>query len=170
MKFLGNDKLQATCLHTLGKQKAAVALDDAIRLLRSPKELARMRAAQALGRIGSPKAIPPLLAALDDSLWTVRRQAETALVMLDKPGALSVLDAIPRLKPRALPHAEVALGKLKARVPSGLLEHKDWVVRGLAVATLDDAAKLRAMRKTETHPFVLSRIDDALWRLRDAQR
>ncbi len=169
MKLLGNDKLQAACLHTLGKQKAAVALDDAIRLLRSPKELVRMRAAQALGRIGSPKAIPPLLAALDDPLWTVRRQAEAALGTLDRPGALSVLDAIPRLAPRALPHAVAALGKLKARAPSGLLGHKDWLVRGLAAATVDDPAKLRAMRKTETHPFVLSRIDDALWRLRNVQ-
>jgi len=170
MRFLGNERLQATCLHTLGKQKATAALDDAIRLLRSPKELVRMRAAQALGRIGSPKAVPHLLEALNDPLWTVRRQAESALVALDRPGALSLLDALPRLKPRALPHAVVALGRLKARVPSGLLEHKDWLVRGLAAGTLDDAAKLRAMRKVETHPFVVSRMDDALWRLRDAAR
>jgi hypothetical protein len=92
------------------------------------------------------------------------------LVTLDRPGALSVLDAIPRLKPRALPHAVVALSRLKARLPSGLLEHKDWLVRGLAAGTLHDAAKLRAMRKIEMNPFVLSRIDDALWRQRDTQR
>ncbi|MCX7827289.1 MAG: HEAT repeat domain-containing protein, partial [Verrucomicrobiae bacterium] len=167
MKFLGVERLQPVCLHTLGKQRAADALDDALRLLQSsPKELVRMRAAQALGRIGSPNAIPALITALDDPLWDVRRQAEHALVTLGKPSAGPLLDALPKLSLRALPHAIVALGKLGVPAPERWLASDDWAVRGFAVATLTDAAKLRSLRETEKHPFVRSRIDEALEKLR----
>jgi len=170
MKFLAIERLQPVCLHTLGKQKAEAALDDALRLLQSsPKELVRMRAAQALGRIGSPKAIPALIAALEDSLWDVRRQAEDALLALGKPSVEPLQDALVKLSPRALPHAVETLKKLDVPAPERWLASDDWAVRGFAAATLTDVARLRMLRKTEKHPFVLSRINEALERLQAAK-
>ena len=173
MKFLGVERAQPTCLHTLGKQRATAALGDVMRLLDSPKELVRMRAAQALGRIGAAEAVPKLVAALDDPLWTVRRQAEDALVAIGKPGVQPLLDLVaapapnPKTGVRALSilHAIEALGRLQAPLPAGLMEDNDWAARGFAAATLVDAGKLRALRKTEKNPFVLSRIDEALEKL-----
>ena len=170
MKFLDVERLQATCLHTLGKQKATAALGDALKLLDSPKELVRMRAAQALGRIGSAEAVQKLIGALDDPLWTVRRQAEDALVAIGQPSAQPLLDFTsaavrnPQSKIQNLStlHAIEALGRLHARLPAGLLTSDDWAVRGFAAATLTDAGRLRAMQKTEENPFVLSRIDEML--------
>jgi hypothetical protein len=169
MKFLGNERLQPTCLHTLGKQKAAAALGDALRLLGSPKELVRMRAAQALGRIGSAEAVPKLIEALDDALWDVRRQAEDALVALGKPSiqpllAASIRNPKSEIQNLSVLHAIEAIGRLGESLPPALLASDDWAVRGFAAATLTDAGKLRALRKTEKNPFVLSQIDKSLER------
>ena len=167
MKFLDNERLQPTCLHTLGKQKAIVALRDTHRLLSSPEELVRMRAAQALGRIGSAEAVPQLIAALNDPLWDVRRQAEDALAAIGKPAVQPLLNAViqnPKSKIQnfSVLHAIEALGKLRVPLPPDIFANDDWAARGFAVATLTDTSKLRKLRKTETHPFVLSRIDEIL--------
>ncbi|OHE82670.1 MAG: hypothetical protein A2107_10175 [Verrucomicrobia bacterium GWF2_62_7] len=62
-------------------------------------------------------------------------------------------------------HAIEALGRLRALLPSSLLDSDDWAARGFAAATLTDAGKLRVMRKTDKNPFVLSRIEEALEKL-----
>ena len=167
MKFLDNERLQPTCLHTLGKQNAAAALGDAMRLLGSPKELVRMRAAQALGRIGSVVAVPKLVGALGDRLWDVRRQAEGALVAIGKPSVQPLLEAATQhsksqIQNLSVLHAIEALGRLHVQLPAGVVESDDWAARGFAAATLTDVGKLREMRKTEKNPFVLSRIDETL--------
>ena len=166
MKFLGVERLQPTCLHTLGKQTATAALGDARRLLGSPKELVRMRAAQALGRIGSAEAVPELLVALGDPLWDVRRQAEDALVAIGKPGVQPLLMFVSeKHRNLSLLHAIETLGRLRVPLPSGVFASDDWAARGFAVATLTDAGRLRELRRTEKHPFVLSRIDETLEKL-----
>ncbi len=177
MKYLAVERLQGTCLHTLGKQKATAAVDDVVRLLESPKELVRMRAAQALGRIGSAEAVPKLIGALDDPLWTVRRQAADALVAIGQPAvpALAALvgAAVPNSESRIsnlkspLPglsvlHAIEALGRLHARLPDSVWACNDWAVRGFAAATLTDTGRLRTLRRTEQNPFVLSRMEGVL--------
>ncbi|MFA7006959.1 MAG: HEAT repeat domain-containing protein [Verrucomicrobiia bacterium] len=167
MKFLDNERLQPTCLHTLGKQNAAAALGDAMRLLGSPKELVRMRAAQALGRIGSVVAVPKLVGALGDRLWDVRRQAEGALVAIGKPSVQPLLEAATQhsksqIQNLSVLHAIESLGRLQVQLPAELLTSDDWAARGFAAATLTDAGRLRAMRKAEKNPFVLSRIDETL--------
>ncbi len=163
MKFLVNERLQPTCLHTLGKQKAAAALGAAIRLLGSPKELVRMRTAQALGRICSAEAVTKLIAALSDPLWDVRRQAEDALVAIGKPSVQPLLKFISdKRQDLSLLHAIETLGRLHVQLPTGVEASDDWAVRGFAAATLTDADKLRAMRTKEKNPFVLSRIDETL--------
>jgi hypothetical protein len=163
MKFLDDERLQPTCLHALGKQKAIAALGDTRRLLGSPKELVRMRAAQALGRIGSAEAVPELLAALDDPLWTVRRQAEDALVVIGKPSVQPLLTVVSKKRRTlSLLHSIEALGKLRVPLPPGIFASDDWAVLGFAAATLTDADRLRGLRRMEKHPFVLSRIDETL--------
>lgn len=59
--------------------------------LHDPNEHVRMRAAEALGRIGDPSAIPDLLALTHDSLPNVRGAAIKAL------GMLRAEEALPRL-------------------------------------------------------------------------
>ena len=136
-----------------------------------------MRAAQALGRIGSAEAVPKLIGALDDPLWTVRRQAAAALVAIGQPAvpALAALvgAAVPNSESRIsnlkspLPglsvlHAIEALGRLHARLPDSVWACNDWAVRGFAAATLTDTGRLRTLRRTEQNPFVLSRMEGVL--------
>lgn len=56
----------------------------------------RWRAADALGEIGDPRAVDPLILTLNDSDWTVRRAAESALVDIGEP-ALSFNPGTERL-------------------------------------------------------------------------
>ncbi len=53
-----------------------------INALADPSRSVRSRAAQALGRLASPKAALPLVKALGDSYWSVRRDAENSLTSL----------------------------------------------------------------------------------------
>jgi HEAT repeat protein len=49
----------------------------------------RKAAAEALGKIGDPRAVEPLIAALKDAEWHVRKAAAKALVSLYRNASLS---------------------------------------------------------------------------------
>ncbi len=53
-----------------------------VNALTDPSRSVRSRAAHALGRLASPKAALPLVKALGDSYWSVRRDAENSLTSL----------------------------------------------------------------------------------------
>ena len=60
-------------------------------LLDSPDPLVRMRAAEALGRCGTPGGVARLAAAMTDADWRVRAQVASSLGMIRDPSALDVL-------------------------------------------------------------------------------
>jgi HEAT repeat protein len=108
-------KTRAVAFYTLGHLRAREAFGPAVTALGSPQELVRLRAAQALGRMGDTHAIPRLIAALGDEMWDVRYAAEDALVVLGKPSIGPLRRAWPRALPRARPHVLEALAKLGDR-------------------------------------------------------
>ena len=112
LPLLQRPQTQATALYTLGHLRARPAYTPALRFLRDPRETIRLRAAQALGRIGDRRATPRLIAALDDDLWTVRYAAQDALVALGKPNIPALRRAYTTASHRARPHLIEALVKL----------------------------------------------------------
>lgn len=84
LPLLRRDKTRATALYTLGHLRAREAFPAAVRYLRDDKEVVRLRAAQALGRIGDRRAIPHLEPLLADRVWTVRFAARDAIANLRK--------------------------------------------------------------------------------------
>jgi hypothetical protein len=115
LPLLDREKTVATAFYTLGHLKAREAHDRAIAALRSEHEPVRLRAAQALGRIGDAKAIPALVTLLDDELWTVRYAAQDALAALGKPSATPLRRAWPQASARAREHIAASLAKLGDR-------------------------------------------------------
>ena len=123
-----------------------------------------MQAANALRDIADARAIPALIPALDDPVFTVRNTVERALVSFEKkaePEILKLLDAedvrTRRHAVRALAaiHSEAAIEPLRQ-----LLKDPDWGVRGDAVRALHaivpeqrDVWEADLPRK-ESHPFV----------------
>jgi hypothetical protein len=84
LPLLKREKTRATALYTLGHLRAREALDAALAAFDDKDELVRLRAAQALGRIGDARAVPRLKAALRDEWWHVRFAAEESLAQLSK--------------------------------------------------------------------------------------
>ncbi len=70
------------------RQIAEPAVEPLIRTLRGRTGYKRITAAVTLGQIGDPRAVEPLLAALDDKDWDVRRSAAKALVAMHGAGRI----------------------------------------------------------------------------------
>jgi len=84
LPLLEREKTRATALYTLGHLRAREAFDAALAALDDKNELVRLRAAQALGRIGDHRAIPSLETTRRDEWWDVRFAAEEALAQIRK--------------------------------------------------------------------------------------
>ena len=112
MPLLDRDKTRGLALYTLGHLRAREVFEPAMKALNVKSELVRLRAAQALGRIGDKRAIPKLITALDDEMWDVRYAAEDALVAFGKSSIRPLRSAFAQASPRARPHIIDALAKL----------------------------------------------------------
>ena len=112
LPLLTRDKCRATAFYTLGHLRAAEAFRPAMAALDEPRELVRLRATQALGKIGDRQAIPALLRMLDDGMYDVRYAAEDALINFGQPSRAPLRDAYRRATPRAQAHILEALAKL----------------------------------------------------------
>ena len=110
--LLNHDKVITTALYTLGHLRAKAAYKPAVAALTHTRELVRFRAAQALGRIGNPHAIPKLINALNDEIYDVRYAAEDSLIALGKPSLKPLRAAFAKAPARARPHILEALAKL----------------------------------------------------------
>jgi hypothetical protein len=77
-------------LVTLG----ASAVDALIVALRSPNHIIRQGAASALGAIANPRAMPALIAALDDEHFAVRWLAAVGLIALPEASLIPLLSAL----------------------------------------------------------------------------
>lgn len=98
--------------YTLGHIRAAEAFAPALDAVDESRELVRLRATQALGKIGNPRAIPRLIHKLDDEVYDVRYAAQDGLVAFGKTAAGDLRRAYDRATPRARPHLLEALAKL----------------------------------------------------------
>ena len=112
LPLLKRDKCRTTAFYTLGHLRAAEAFRPALAALDESRELIRLRATQALGKIGNRRAIPDLLRMLNDEMYDVRYAAEDALVGFGKPSLDPLRDAYRRATPRAQAHILEALTRL----------------------------------------------------------
>ncbi|MFC2076777.1 HEAT repeat domain-containing protein, partial [candidate division KSB1 bacterium] len=83
----------------LGKFGAGIkeAADALIRALTDKSRRVRAQAARAQGRLGDPKAVTPLIHALDDSYWSVRSNAFNSLVSLGPVALPGLIEAFETL-------------------------------------------------------------------------
>jgi hypothetical protein len=84
LPLLDREKTRAAALYTLGHLRAREAFAPATAALRDERELVRLRAVQALGRIGDVRAIPFLEPLRRDARFYVRFAAEEAIANLKK--------------------------------------------------------------------------------------
>lgn len=86
--------IRAAAVELLGHFQALAAGPDVIRLLaEDPSVEVRTRAAQSLGRMGSPRAVAPLLACLSDGPAAMHPQVVWALGEIGAPEAVPALRA-----------------------------------------------------------------------------
>jgi len=112
LPLLKRDRTRATAFYTLGHMRAAEAFSPAMEALDADQELVRLRATQALGRIGDRRATACLIRKLDDEVYTVRYAAVDALVAFGKPSISPLAAAYRDASDRARPHLLEALAKL----------------------------------------------------------
>ena len=110
---------RALTVELLGRFQALVAADEVIDLLyNDPSVEVRARAARSLGRMGSPRAVQPLLGCVEDGPVATRAQAIWAL------GEMGALEALPILRTtlQGSSHhlGELAADALAAVGPSGI--------------------------------------------------
>ena len=115
LPLINRDKTRTVAFYTLGHLRAKAAFGPAMAALQSEQELVRLRAAQALGRIGDKRAIPKLVVALNDNMYDVRYAAEEALVGFGRASIGPLRKAFATASARAKPHVLEALAKLGDR-------------------------------------------------------
>ncbi|MGO9528264.1 MAG: HEAT repeat domain-containing protein [Verrucomicrobiia bacterium] len=112
LPLINREKTRSVAFYTLGHLRAHEAFAPAMKALDSQQELVRLRAAQALGRIGDRRATPKLIGALGDEFWDVRYAAEDGLVSLGRRSIGPLRRAFAKASPRAQPYILEALAKL----------------------------------------------------------
>jgi HEAT repeat protein len=104
-------------LRSVGKGQPVV-LAAALHGLKDPSREVRSRSARLLGNYQSPKSIVPLLAAMADAHWSVRENAENALLNFGRDAVAPLIDA---------------------------LEHRSWTTRLRAARLLGEIGDPRAV-------------------------
>ena len=136
---------RAVTVELLGRFQALVAADEVIDLLHNdPSVEVRARAARSLGRMGSPRAVQPLLGCVEDGPVATRAQAIWAL------GEMGALEALPLLRStlQGSSHhlGELAADALAAMGPSGIQVLSEVAAGGGSAASL--AARTLAAQST----------------------
>jgi len=171
-------------VYSLGDIGDSLVVPRILYLLKDKMEISRIVTAEACGKLKNPVAIPDLIKALNDPMFTVRSAAEVALVAIGRTGLDSLLAAMPKLKPVALGHALRAAGALAAKLDTtqadaavkgrcrdafmSCVTRPDSFVRIQAVAAsgavLGDSARssLESKRLQEKDWFVLTKYREVL--------
>ncbi len=113
------DATRGLAVELLGRFHALDSVDDLLEVLEAdPSPGVRIRAARALGRIGSPRSVQPLIAVVHVGPGALRAEAVTAL------GRVGAVAAVPTLRVTllgpSLPLSEAAATALSAIAPRGL--------------------------------------------------
>jgi len=158
----------------LGKIGDTTAFTQLSFCLKDSVEVVRKSAAVALGRMKDKQAISYLIQGLSDPHFSVRMTCASALVEIGKPSVKPLIKLLNKFKTDTIAvHLAIeSLGKLKnKRATSALikkLRSKDWTTRAFTVEALGKIhdkkgiTAIKKLKKKETHPFVLSKIDKAL--------
>jgi HEAT repeat protein len=117
--FVPSEPTRALAVELLGRFQAVHSVNTVIDLLESdPATEVRVRAARALGRIGSPHAVQPLIGCVHNGPPALRAEAMAAL------GRLGAAAAVPTLRATMLDHSQrlsdVAAEALAAIAPQGV--------------------------------------------------
>jgi HEAT repeat protein len=159
---------------SLGKIQDTTAFTSISLCLKDSVELVRKNATVALGRLKDKRAIPYLIQSLSDPHFSVRMTSASALVEMGKPSVKPLIKLLNTAKTDtiAVYLAIGSLGKLKnERTASTLvkkLKSKDWATRAFTVEALGEMGDrkgiiaIKKLRKKETHPFVLKKIEEVL--------
>ncbi|MBN1673291.1 MAG: HEAT repeat domain-containing protein [Kiritimatiellae bacterium] len=140
MPLLDDEEAGGAAARTLGKWKAREAVPGLLPFLTHEKERRRVLAVNALRDIGDPRAVPHLMAALQDPVFTVRKAAARALAGLGRESEAALLEALPGVQGTAGREVIGAIGRmrpLEAIDPlRELLKHDDSLVREDAARAL----------------------------------
>lgn len=139
---------RALTVELLGRFQALAAADEIIDLLRNdPSVEVRARAARSLGRMGSPRAVQPLLDCVEDGPVATRAQAIWAL------GEMGALEALPVLRSTLSESShhlgELAADALAALGPRGVQALKEVAAGGGTAAPIA-ARALAGQRSLQT--------------------
>jgi len=131
------------------KMKASKNVQGLIKALGYQKDCnVRIAAAQALGEIGAPRAVGPLIAALKDENGYVRKAAAEALVEIDALAVEPLIAALKGEKGYVRIAAAKALGEIgdsRAVEPLIFAVHKDRYVREAATTAMGKIGDPRAV-------------------------
>ncbi|MEO0009858.1 MAG: HEAT repeat domain-containing protein [candidate division WOR-3 bacterium] len=164
-------------VYALGSIGDSLVVPEILYLLRDTMEVSRIVTAEACGKLKNPVAIEPLIATLNDPLFTVRSAAEAGLVAIGEPSVDPLLRSLAEQKVPGLGHSIRALGQIAAKLDSvqaepvrqkcrnrlvSCLRHPAPFVRLCTVEALgrmldsETRARLRAEMERETDLFVLN--------------
>jgi len=136
---------RAVAVELLGRFQALSAADDVIDLLHNDQSVeVRARAARSLGRMGSPRALQPLLTCVESGPVAMRAQAIWALGEIGAPEALPVLSGA--LMGPSHHISELAADALAAMGPLGVAALTD-IATGVGSAA-GIASRALAARRT----------------------
>jgi hypothetical protein len=132
--LLADDKTRNAAIRTLGKWHSTSDMTALARFLGDPKERTRVMAANALRDIDDARAVPYLLDALNDPVFTVRNTAQRAIEAYGHRAQDELLSALPVARPPALRLIIQSLGRIRC----------DQAYRTLKDLTRDDDPLVRA--------------------------
>ncbi len=163
-------RIRAGTVNALGRIGDRRGIDAAVKALSDDDYLVRLDAAIALSLFADPGTIDILIEALSDPYYGVRFKASEALGKMGESAAIPVKRALLTEKDAAAYYLLIEIagnlkdGRLVATL-TDILKSSDPLVRAFAVEALGkldskDAEKaLRELRQTETHPFVIAKLD-----------
>ncbi len=156
-----NTEQRERVIAALGTLKVKRAVPAIIEVLADTTFTRRYVAAWALGEIGHPDGIGPLIKALDDDIQLVRRYATSSLIKLNQPAVEPLISALDRASDRAAGGIIRVLGDIgdkRSLVP--LLNYVDGPVRSDAFLAL---GKLRDPRAEQA---LIKGLSDSDWQVR----
>jgi HEAT repeat protein len=152
LPFLDDEEASGAAIRTLGKWQVSNAVERIATFLGDAKERKRVLAANALGDIRDPRAVPALIRALGDPFFTVRKAAAKALTALGSPAEKELLDSLKTTEATQRREIIQTLGAMRSRdaIPSlrALLNNPDQGTR------TDAAIALTAIAPKETPEWI----------------
>ncbi len=145
----------------LGTLKVRAAIPAIGRVLGNPGLERRYVAAWALGEIGDPAGVPPLVQALSDANGEVRRYAVKALIRLNRLAVPLLLDFLPSASPIGESGAVRALGDI-----GDLRALEPLLARVKGPARQDIFLALGKLKDPRAEAALITGLADADWQIR----